>query len=356
VRFRRRHLAELLQFAQSLGQEAAAHSEMREVETLDVYFDQAGFDKAAEHLDTYLRDFPDEKAAWGVYAGEEARTKFAVPRACGVLVFKAGALSPYNLVTTALEQLSARHPNFSVHPLTPIVFLAPSVIAGLTMARTAAGGLITARHVVHATNGYLSHLLPGFAGKVFPVRGTMTAQAPGARFPHKDGERSWSFIWQKGFDYCIQRPDGTIMLGGGLLNAEDDGLVDIGAPADDAAHVSVLAAAHLRGLPPTVFGDAGWGASAGGTTWTGVMGWSADTLPFIGAVGPEATGRASSGAHEWVCGGYGGEGMVNAWLCGAALGRMLRGASDGLPAPFRYSAARLRKARIVDHVDDYFGQ
>jgi glycine/D-amino acid oxidase-like deaminating enzyme len=357
VRFQLRHLDALLQFARSLGNEAELHSEMREVETLDVFYDQSGFEKAVKHLNLYLRDFPDEKATWCVYKGQEAQTKFSLPRACGVFVFKAGAAAPYNLITTALAQLASRHSNFSIHPHSPIVSLEPSTFVGMTVARTASGGMVSARNVVHATNGYVSHLLPGLAGKILPVRGTMTSHPPGEHFPaHDGGARSWSFVWQQGFDYCIQRPDGTVMLGGGLLRAEDDGLADIGTAADDESHISILASAHLRGLPPVVFGDDHWGAvPAGAKTWTGVIGLSADMMPWVGALGPEATGRLANSAREWVCAGYGGEGMVNAWLCGKALACMIRGEPDGLPALFCYSATRLKKAYIEDHVDDYMG-
>jgi glycine/D-amino acid oxidase-like deaminating enzyme len=367
VRFRSAHLPELLDLAASLGDEAAAHSEMREVRTMDVYYDADGFKKARKHLDIYLSDFPEERSKWGMHAAEEARSKLGFPRAAGAISFTAGALSPYKLITTLLSHLAKEHTNFSVHPNTPIVEIQPSLISGQSLVTTAGGGKIVAKHVVHATNGYASQvaLLPGMAGKIFPVRGTMSAQPTSSSgdtvFPY-EGETSWSFIYQNGFDYCIQRPgqDGLLMLGGGLLNGEDAGLRDVGGRTDDAETVSVLSETHLRGLPGTVFG-ANWGAPRSGQAvqvWTGVMGWSADMLPWVGEIGVDgdATGRRVGGAREWISAGYTGEGMVNAWLCGKGLARMMCGLDDGIPEAFRFSRDRRRRARMEDHVDDFLGR
>lgn len=52
------------------------------------------------------------------------------------------------------------------------------------------------------------------------------------------------------------------------------------------------------------------------------MGYSADALPWVGRVS-EAYTKRKGGIKEYVCGGYSGEGMVNAWGCGAALGRIV---------------------------------
>lgn len=143
------------------------------------------------------------------------------------------------------------------------------------------------------------------------------------------------------------------MFGGGLLNGEDDGFADIGVPHDDAT--SIFSAAHLRGLLPTVFGRH-WGScevDGDVSVWTGAMGWSADMLPWVGEVGADVTGRGD-GAREWVSVGYSGEGMVNAWLCGAGLAKMLVGEANEIPGPMKVSSKRLKRARVEDYVEDYF--
>jgi glycine/D-amino acid oxidase-like deaminating enzyme len=143
-----------------------------------------------------------------------------------------------------------------------------------------------------------------------------------------------------------------MMLGGGLLNAEDEGLADIGI--SDDSRTSILAASHLLGLLPTVFGSH-WGTPTPipSQVWTSVIGWSADLLPWVGELDERVTHRRGGG-REWASVGYSGEGMVNAWLCGAGLAKMLLGEEDGVPEPMRISAERLRRARVEDYLEDYF--
>ena len=64
------------------------------------------------------------------------------------------------------------------------------------------------------------------------------------------------------------------------------------------------------------------------------MGFSADSLPWVGMLpsfvtqrevngtDSEASERDSLGA-EWISAAFSGEGMVHAWLCGQALGTMV---------------------------------
>ena len=93
------------------------------------------------------------------------------------------------------------------------------------------------------------------------------------------------------------------------------------------------------------FGLENWGDDAPGgrmkNMWSGSLGLTADLLPFVGRLEPSLTGRtpgktmrAEDSARsitppaEWISAGYNGEGMVNAWLCGVALGLMVLGKED----------------------------
>ena len=57
------------------------------------------------------------------------------------------------------------------------------------------------------------------------------------------------------------------------------------------------------------------------------MGFSTDDMPFVGKLPVSLTGRDLSGGVEtgceWVAAGYCGEGMVNAWRSGIAVGQMI---------------------------------
>ena len=75
--------------------------------------------------------------------------------------------------------------------------------------------------------------------------------------------------------------------------------------------------------------------------WSGSLGFTADMMPFVGRLEPSLTGRnpvkvtapkdtvrSMTPPGEWISAGYNGEGMVNAWLCGVALGLMVLGRKD----------------------------
>jgi glycine/D-amino acid oxidase-like deaminating enzyme len=190
-------------------------------------------------------------------------------------------------VNSVLSGLAKKYPNFSVHPRTPITELNPSKTKqGLTVCQTMLGLELEVQHVIHAANGYASRLLPGLVGKIFPVRGTITAQPLGTTSPTRT-HRSWPFVWVKGFEYLIQRPDGTLILGGGLLNGEEDGLSDISRADDD--NMSMFSLSYFLGLLPVVFRD--WGLPSGqpAGSWSGIMGFSADRQPWVGELDKEAT-------------------------------------------------------------------
>ncbi|CDO71737.1 hypothetical protein BN946_scf184920.g21 [Trametes cinnabarina] len=111
-------------------------------------------------------------------------------------------------------------------------------------------------------------------------------------------------------DEAIKLPAGEheLMFGGGWAQACDDGLPEIGI-ADDAA-VNHTSQSYLAGALPQYFGLENWGAEAvvedGGEAgegsvkwgagrtkaqWSGILGISADLLPWVGRVPAKLSGR-----------------------------------------------------------------
>jgi glycine/D-amino acid oxidase-like deaminating enzyme len=217
----------------------------------------------------------------------------------------------------------------------------------------------------------------------------MTAQRPGKLFPPLDGARSWSIMHNKsGFEYMTQRPGvpdgingkgGELMLGGALLQSGGRGLDEIGVSSD--ADVNFNVGTYLGGVLPMLFGAKYWGADADSgrvkSMWTGIMGFTVDAMPFVGRLDSGITGRnvpkrrSSDGTGtelvepgEWIAAGYNGEGMVNAWLSGVAIGLMVLGrdeadleaepgmpggkVADWLPAEYLISKERLAKGSIYE--------
>lgn len=253
----------------------------------------------------------------------------------GAISYKAGALWPYRFVTSIWKDLLDEFPrNLWAETHTPVSAVASNPDSENAYTITTSRGVIRSRHVVHATNAFASHLVPGFRGKMTSLLAHMSFQRPGKMFPDHSGQRSWSVIYGTGFDYATQRPTidgvpGDILIGGGFGQSKKHGLDQIGVYDD--SKTDALTAAHILGILPTIF-QPNWGGDTEGSekrVWTGVVALTADFLPFVGRLDKRLTGRASKdGAGEWIAAGFVGDGMVWAWLSGTALGLMIAGSGD----------------------------
>ena len=259
-------------------------------------------------------------------------------------------------------------------------------------------GITTASHIIHATNGWTSHLLPGMRGKIIPQRATMTAQRPGTGLPSDTtGSRAYIFYYPPGIDYLIQLPrregegeGGELLFGGGTVQGGRWTLSEFGNADDGGYNLGV--ASHLQGVLPEYFGRGNWGAESVDVAkaensawplgrvmavWTGIIGISADLQPWVGRVPSAISGRTApppplAGASaenavarslappgEWVSTGYSGEGMVHAWLCAHALALMVLGLENEedvrswFPDEFRLSSRRRKKATIEHLMANY---
>lgn len=208
-------------------------------------------------------------------------------------------------------------------------------------------GQISANIVIHATDAFAANSIPGLRGKLFPVRGHMSAQRPGASFPDFDGKRSWSFVHKSGFDYVTQRPGrkdsdaqglgAEIMMGGGLVQSPAQGVDEVGIWND--YETSFPIASYLSGILSVAFSPKTWGhdrETRVKALWTGCMGFTADLLPLVGRLETSLTKRKQrdgTASGEYIVAGFNGEGMVNVWLSGVALGLTVLGrdhiVSDG---------------------------
>lgn len=306
---------------------------------------------------------------------------YPFPSAIGAISSPAGSLWPYRLLTPLLSRLLLSYPaNFTLDTSTPALSIsAPSSSSSSHpdhyLVSTPRGNILT-RHIIHATNAHASHLLPGLRGLLFPVRGHMSAQRPTTNLPGGALDalgRSYTLLWAEGFDYLTQLPASSsndddnddndeddanmVMLGGGLFQSCDMGFTEIGERADD--DVSLFASAHVAGILQVVVGRPG--CVSVDAMWTGSMGFTPDGMPWVGAVGERmADGRRRpEGGREWIVAGFCGEGMVNAWGCGVALARMVRGEREdevGLPAPMLMTEERVGKASLLELATEWFGQ
>ncbi|KAL7926384.1 FAD dependent oxidoreductase domain-containing protein [Trichoderma austrokoningii] len=323
VRMQMRHLDVLRAVDEQMGL-----GEVRAVETVDVYIERGVFDKLKGSVEELRMWMPEVEVC--VWEGGEAREKFGVNQhVVGAISYQAGALWPFRLVTGIWNDLMKRYPNLvvSTHTLVSSITCNGDAASTPYVVHTSRG-LIHAKHVLHATNGYTGHLVPALRGCLTGVIGHMTAQRPGTGFnPACHGDRSWSVIYGNGFDYATQRPDGAdgsagdLMLGGGLFRSKDNGLDQVGVWDD--GRMDAFPLMHLRGSMATIF-EPRWGAGGGGelkAAWTGIMGFTGDMLPFVGRLPPDLDVQGG----QWLAAGFNGEGMVWAWLSGVAVGVMMLG-------------------------------
>jgi len=410
VRFQLRALPVLTGLCEAEGFEGA---ECREVETVDLFASRKAFAEAVEGMDEVRRWLPE--VTTDVWSAEEAREVSFLPAAgcywggglrdgadaetkrfdandfvVGALSYTAGALWPYRFVTAVWRKLLDEFPDvLSIETGTPVEAVQVDGTDDDHPYRLQTPrGVVRARHVVHATNGFTSHLVPKLRSKMVGLLATMSAQRPGSLFPDLGGRRSWSFLFTDGFDYITQRPPrdgvpGELMVGGGYFQAEGKGLENIGVYDD--SKLEALACSHLEGVMPTLFAPKWGDDGAGGRTkalWSGVIALSADGLPFVGRLDTRITGRKAraslpgkgaaakeAASGEWIAAAFIGDGMVWSWLCGTALGAMIVGrdkedltaepgrpggkVEDWLPKELLPTYERIQRIDLADLAEGY---
>lgn len=148
----------------------------------------------------------------------------------------------------------------------------------------------------------------------------------------------------------------------------------------DESRVDPSVASYLSGALPVYFGASNWGAESTPLhrdqqnghadhtspsevepgrvkkTWAGIMGMSADAVPWVGKLSKKLTPRKiiPEGGGEWVSAGFSGEGMVHAWACGRALAMMVLGqeerGGEELPPEFLITEERVKKTGKLEQI------
>jgi glycine/D-amino acid oxidase-like deaminating enzyme len=164
---------------------------------------------------------------------------------------------------------------------------------------------VEAEHVVIATDGYTSGLLPELDDAIHPVRGQVIATEPleQALYPRPHYARH-------GFDYWQQTPDNRLILGGRRDASLETEFTNEETITDAIQRELTAFATELLGEEPTVE-----------HRWPGIFGATDDSLPLVGPV-PGHDG-------VWVSAGYSGHGNV----MGLACGELVAQAILGTPAP-----------------------
>jgi gamma-glutamylputrescine oxidase len=186
-------------------------------------------------------------------------------------------------------------------------------------------GDVRAERVVLAVNAALPLVDARFAASLYPVRAQMhaTARAEGPHLP-------WPVYAHHGYEYWRQEPAGELLFGG-CRWAEAPGH-ECGVSDDTCLSEPILSAQrefvrrHLprfASLPVTA-------------AWAGIMAFTADSLPLVGAV--------PGSSRQLVCAGWNGHGLAQAPLAARIVAESILGQPDEHVLPAGVSPARFARA------------
>ncbi|EEP78772.1 conserved hypothetical protein [Uncinocarpus reesii 1704] len=272
----------------------------RELETVDIVYDQAIWDESVRAIELMKKTMPGDPASrYTLWSSTDAEEKFLCPGAVGAITYEAGSLSAYKFVVGLLKLCLSKGLNLQTNtPMTRFSRHGKDYWA-LETER----GTVYAHKIVLATNGYTAAICPELQEVIVPLRGQVTAHRPGTNMPKAGLNRSYSFIYGKGFEYMIPRPpgskyEGDIVIGGGLAIAKEDGLYQYGTVDDTTTDPDILE--YLTATTQRYFGK-NWGQDhpAGRIRkhWSGIMGFTADGHPLVGEI-PGEPGLYISAAFQ----------------------------------------------------------
>lgn len=252
--------------------------------------------------------------------------------------FTAAQLWPYKLVMSLLSKIVDKGINLQTRtPVTLVSFEADS--AGRWTVTTPRGSIL-AKKIIFATNGYTAAIAPQFEQKIIPVRGICSRIVP--KTPENTSRLVHTYSLRYGpalYDYMIPRLDKSIIIGGAKQHFWHDKSHWYGV-TDDSKLIEP-AATYFDGLMQRHF--SGWEESGAYTenVWTGVMGWTSDSMPHIG----EVPGKKG----QYIAAGFNGHGMPLIHLASKALAEIISEEKTfeetDLPTVFKPTIERLQSTK-----------
>ena len=303
------------------------------------YFSQQYFEEAKTSVAELQIRRPDLAAQVKVVTDKLELARLRIPNAVGAIVqIHAARLWPYKLVSWILESLINKEKcRLNLQTGTPVLSLSPPSSTERSWTVRTCRGTVLATHVLLATNGYTSHLLPQLSSIIVPVKGQMSALVPPPAFLTKPLQHTYSFLGVNGAsrgqdDYLAQQPistdedseaaRGQLMFGGGRQLAKHQG---VGIDNDNVLDkpVANYLRTKLHEFMDTKEGILDYSSGEPSTEskldavsgWTGIMGHSCDGAPWVGAV-PDSPGL-------WISAGFTGHGMPNAPLSAQYVARLI---------------------------------
>ena len=351
VEFTFRSIRRTRAIIEDLG-DAATPSEFRTVSRIRTFGDQESFDEVKASIAEFIGDNPQYEGMYDIIDDRQTlQERYNVHGVVGAVIFEAAALWPYRLIMAGWEDLLNRFPaklNLEAQTVVSNVKHTPAGSSSTLYVVNTTRGEISARQVAYCTNGYTGNLIPAMRGPLYPYRGIMTVQDLGGDgdIHNKGAFRSWSIHQQSiqaegstevvsSVHYLQQNAKSShYFFGGGTYDP-------IQVITGDDTHVPVSGVKYLQKKLSHFLGQKPVPSNRLVSSWTGIMGFTADENPLIGRLPTFITSRLGKG--EWVAAGFNGMGMSLCVAIGEALAYLMQGENvdDWLPEAFIVSESRL---------------
>lgn len=301
--------------------------------SIDVWCNEEAAAKAKNMYDLLVsRNFEYMKDVFFVL-GKDAEGISGVKGAKACASFTAGTLWPYKLVIH-LTKLIIETGLVNLYTHTPVTSVIRQQSGDFII--TTPRGTTVARKVVYANNAYISGLLPQYKQAIVPCKGLCTR----ITVPNdtKAPLLNNSYIVREAdetLSYLVPRADGSIVVGGANLQYRPH-LEQWFNNFDDSTLIEKIKH-HYDGYMQRFFH--GWENSGAQVdeVWTGIMGYSWDSHPHVGAV-PREDG-------QYVLAGFNGHGMPVVFLSALGVAKMIADGVEfkdtGVPRLFETSQERL---------------
>lgn len=206
-------------------------------------------------------------------------------------------------------------------------------------------GTTKAPTVVHCTNAFAPHLLPQLSSFITPNRAQAHAFVPPASLNASNilpSTMSLRHSLKHFYSVAQRRPDGIIILGSPIANPKiSPAAAEARLTTNDSVFNEEVRDDTISNLE-TCFPECEKGKLRHGEgllhTWTGIVGMTTDSVPFVGKV--------ESLPGQWVCSGFNGHGMARIFTSAPGVAKLILGGSwedTGLPECFEMTDERLER-------------
>ncbi|GAT26542.1 FAD dependent oxidoreductase [Aspergillus luchuensis] len=304
----------------------------------DIQFDKDQLAKVKAGYDYLVSQGVETIKDVGYTPPEMAEAVSGVKGALACFNQRTARLWPYKFIMHLLRQAVSAGVNLQTHTPVTEVSEVPDDEGRWTV--TTKRGSIRAKWVVFSTNAYTSSIAPEYKDKIIPVRGfcsrIVVPNPPPSPLEHSYMLRfnGWHY------DYLIPRPDGSIIVGGAKSTFYYQDRDSWYNNTDDSRTVEAAVRYFDNYMQRHFHGWENTGAFTD-RVWSGIMGYSTDSLPHVGHV-PNKPGQL-------IVAGFTGHGMPQVFLSARGIAQLIvEGVSyeqTGLPRLFKTTTERLQSQR-----------